>query len=413
MESPGMAGAKPAAAQDALPLAYRDPKGYLNDPRFQRTITYRPSFSCPRDPPHTVSFAVAGSPDTDAPTVVWLNGMGGHRLAAVLLDGLFAAKGVRLVTLDRPSGGKSTPVPLAHRIQASHEALLAVLADVGTKRFSFLSHSNGLIYTLFTLLNLPPDLTVLSWTLSSPYVPPWLSGTLLGGLQRVAEPVMRSGGWSGGVVKDWSSAFVSVCTSVPNGPAAAAPTANGTREVDESQIEPELLPPLKQLARFRRLNARRPPHRKLFGGEFVPPVMFNEGMRMAVEEGLDAMGLEAMVCLRQGDGARWGWGEPEEGASEVREDVEAKLYERGFAALQAHFAETGRQIEMSAWCGEGDALVPAKGRAYLRGLLVDSLGVMEAKRWKELEDAGHDDTLGLSCVMEPLLDDIVRVHQRA
>ncbi|EGU13476.1 RINT-1 family protein [Rhodotorula toruloides ATCC 204091] len=421
-------------AQDALPPAYRDPEGYLNDPRFHRTTTYRPSYSSSSSPPHTVSFAVAGSPSADAPTVVWLNGMGGHRLAAVLLDGLFATKGVRLVTLDRPSGGKSTPVPLADRVQASHEAFLAILAELDIKRFSILSHSNGLIYTLFTLLNLPSDLTVLSWTLSSPYVPPWLSGsqllslarwvpspltsrlgTLLGGLQKVAEPVMRSAGWSSGVVKDWSSAFVSMGTSVPSEPAAAgqAPNGNGTGEVDESQIEPELLPPPKQLAGFRRLNARRPPHKKLFGGEFIPPGMFNEGMKMAVSEGLDAMGLEAMVCLRQGDGARWGWGEPEEGASEVREEVEAKLYERGFAALKAQLTKTGRQVEMSVWYGEDDALVPAKGRVYLRGLLVDSLGMMEADRWKEIEDAGHDHTLGLSCVMEPLLDDVVRVHQRA
>ncbi|KAL7344118.1 RINT-1 family protein [Rhodotorula toruloides] len=425
-----MSATPPAAAQDALPPAYRDPKAYMNDPRFHRTISYRPSYSS-SSPPHTISFAFAGSSSPDAPTVVWLNGMGGHRLAAVLLDGLFAAKGVRLVALDRPSGGKSTPVPLANRVQASHEALLAILAELEIKRFSILSHSNGLIYTLFTLLNLPSDLVVLSWTISSPYVPPWLSGsqllslarwvpapltsrlgTLVGGLQKVAEPVMRSAGWSSGVVKDWGSAFVSMGTSVPSEPATAAPATNETGEVDESQIQPELLPPPRQLARFRRLNARRPPHKKLFGGEFIPPGMFNEGMKMAIAEGLDAMGLEAMICLRQGDGTRWGWGEPKEGTSEAREEAEAKLYERGFAALKAHLAESSMQVEMSVWYGEDDALVPAKGRAYLRELLVDSLGMMEADRWREIEDAGHDDTLGLSCVMEQLLDNVIRVHQR-
>lgn len=428
----GMSDDDATSVPAPLPPAYRDPKGYLKDPRFHRTTTYRPSYSSSNNPPHTVSFAVAGSTDADAPTVVWLNGMGGHRLAAVLLDGVFAAKGVRLVALDRPSGGKSTPVPLASRVQASHDALLAVLSELGVHRFSILSHSNGLIYALFTLLNLPPDLTVLSWTLSSPYVPPWLSGsqllylarwvpapltsrfgTLVGGLQKVAGPVMRSAGWSSGVVKDWSSAFVSMGASVTSQPAAAAPAVDGgANGVDESQVEPEMLPPPKQLARFRRLNARRPPHKKLFGGEYIPPGLFNEGMKMAIEEGLDAMGLEAMVCLRQGDGASWGWGEPEEGASEGREEVEGKLYERGFMTLKALLAKTGRHLEMSVWYGDDDALVPAKGRAYLRELLVDSLGMMEAERWEEVQDAGHDDMLGLSCVMEPLLDSVVRVHQR-
>ncbi|GAA5905845.1 hypothetical protein JCM8208_003353 [Rhodotorula glutinis] len=412
--------------QSALPPAYLDPQAYLRREQFHRQTTYTPSYAPAGTlEPHIVSYAVAGSLSPTAPVVVWLNGMGGHRLAATLEDGMFASRGVRLITLDRPSAGKSTPVPLRHRVTASFDALVAVLAAEGVSTLSLLSHSNGILYALYTLRHLPEHLSVRSWALSSPYVPPWLSGsvalsaarwipaplvgqlgTVAGAVQRLAGPLERGLGWSSGAVRDWGGWASLGPWSSSAAPAPARPAAAAAAEED-----PELLPPPKQLARFRRLNAQRPPHKRLFGGYYLPPGLFARGMQIAIDEGLDAMGQEAMMCLRQG-GARWecpGEDEAAGGGGAGAVD-EGRLYERAFEGVRDLLRAEGREVELSVWCGEDDAIVPEKGREYLRALLVDRLEMVDPGRWHEIDDAGHDDTLGLSCVIEPLLDDVLRVH---
>ncbi|KAJ7282464.1 hypothetical protein C8J57DRAFT_1295439, partial [Mycena rebaudengoi] len=94
-------------------------------------------------------------------------------------------------------------------------ALLAVLAHHHITRFAALSHSNGLFYALHTLLNLPPSITVTSWTISGPFVPPSISGSVglrlaaalpaslpntLGTLLGVVPPATRLFSWSAGLL---------------------------------------------------------------------------------------------------------------------------------------------------------------------------------------------------------------------
>ncbi|BGP53377.1 hypothetical protein JCM8202_000304 [Rhodotorula sphaerocarpa] len=412
---------------DPLPAAYLNPDGFLHAGRFHRTTTYGHDRA---DGPLTVSYAVAGSADPEAPTLVWQNGMGSHRLAACLLDGLCDTHGVRVVTLDRPSAGKSTQVPLEDRVRLSHEALLAVLAAENITVFSILSHSNGIIYALYTLLNLPDHLTVLSWSLSSPWVPPFLSGStllsiaswiptpltsrlggLVTGLQKVLGPVDAGLGWSSGVVRgvsEWSSGFVSMGTTraeTPSPRAADATPAGAATAAAAAAEPPEPLTPLKKRDRFRRTNARKPPHKQLFGGEYLPPGLFDEGIRIATAEGLDAMGAEVMMCLRQGAGANWGWVDADAAPDEP------KLYERGFERLKTVLAGRGRPLKMSVWYAEDDGLIPQQGREYLRTLLCRRLELVADSDWHTVEDAGHDDTLGRTCVMQPLLEQVVAAHR--
>lgn len=412
---------------DPLPPAYLYPEGFLHDPAFHRTTTYGRDSP---DGPLVVSYAVAGSVDLNAPVLVWINGMGGHRLAACLLDGICTANGVRLITVDRPAAGKSTAVPLVDRVRLSHEALLAVLAKENVKHFSILSHSNGVIYTLYTLLNLPEGLTVPAWILSSPWVPPFLSGSTLlsiaswipspltsrlggfvSGLQRVLGPLDAGLGWSSGVVRgvtEWSSGYVSMGTSTPAPAGATAATPAASSSADPATEAPENLPPLKQRERFRRNNAKRPPHKEMFGGEYVPPGLFNEGMKIATAEGLQSMGAEAMLCLRQGDGANWGWDDIDAPKDEM------KLYERGFGRLETACRARGQSppLDVSVWYGTEDALIPAKGREYLRTLLCETLGLVKPDDWHEIKAAGHDDTLGLTCMVEPVLKRVVEAQSR-
>ncbi|KAJ6599693.1 hypothetical protein DFH09DRAFT_625824 [Mycena vulgaris] len=92
-----------------------------------------------------------------------------------MIEGIARAHRVQIITLDKPGGGSSAsavPIPLSLRTRWMHAALLAVLSHTHTPRFAVLSHSNGLFYALYTLLHLPPTLTVTSWTLTGPFVPP-------------------------------------------------------------------------------------------------------------------------------------------------------------------------------------------------------------------------------------------------
>ncbi|KAJ6488703.1 hypothetical protein DFH09DRAFT_1339106 [Mycena vulgaris] len=63
--------------------------------------------------------------------------------------------------------------PIALCTRCVHATLLAVLALNHTQHFAIItSYSNGLLYAPYMLLYLPPALTVTSWTLHGPFMPP-------------------------------------------------------------------------------------------------------------------------------------------------------------------------------------------------------------------------------------------------
>ncbi|GAA5857386.1 hypothetical protein JCM8547_002254 [Rhodosporidiobolus lusitaniae] len=462
------------SADTPLTDAYLDPVAYLRKENLHRTLTFRPSPSpltsfrastnggatssdgtYPPAPPQelTVSYAVVGafpsptssssssspssassssppnpSASSSPPTLVWLNGMGHHRCASCLLDGLFASSGVRLITVDRPGAGRSTMVPLRDRSRVSFEALLAVLKKEGVTELSLLSHSNGLIYALYFLLHLPPHLTVKTWTLSSPYVPPWLSSHIpltlarwvppaltanLGPIaitaHKVIDPFVKSASWSAGVsgvLVELSGAWGVAIVSPGSHPAGGAEAGAGGEEDAPPPSEAEAR---AQRARFRDLNSRRPPHKQLFGGEFYGPTLFAKGMKIAFGEGKEGMGQEAQVCLRQGEaGLRGAWVGKEVEKEGVRE---GEILEKAFEALKERWEKEGEAVRMRVAYGKDDGLVYAKGRAYLRALLVDKLKLVETEKWQEIEDTGHDDPLGLVCIIEPMLEDLLAAHE--
>ncbi|GAA5831042.1 hypothetical protein JCM11251_005122 [Rhodosporidiobolus azoricus] len=435
--------------------AYLSPSTFLRSPRFHRTLEHNS---------RTISYAVAGAQPPQPsdvngsdvppppPTVLWLNGMGSHRLACVLYDGLFAERGVRLITIDRPGAGLSTMCPLGERVKVSVEGTLAVLEAEGVKECSILSHSNGIIYTAALLLHLArlsastsshspvsdssapsstanpssfppaPPVKILSWILSSPYVPPWHSESLalsaarwvpspltasLGPLarfaQRVYEPFAKSAGWSAGVsgaIKEvsgaWGAGFVS-----PGTAADARAAAEGEEPPPPTQAEAE-----RQRQRYREANAKRPEHRQLFGGEYYGPILFTRSMKIAMGEGkMEGMGQEALLCLRVGEGREWGWFTAEEEGGKVEE---TEMYEKVFGMLKETWGE--EPLPMSVVYGAEDAIVPSKGQEYLRHLLVDRLKLVLPEQWQVVPDAGHDDALGLTCVAEPMLARLLAIH---
>ena len=324
--------------------------------------------------------------------------MGHHRLASSLFDGICSSFNVRFLTIDRPSAGLSTRIKLSERVRVSHEALLAVLEKEGIRKFEILSHSNGVVYALYTLLHLPDEFEVNRWFMTSPWVPSSISGSialnlagyvpgdltgrlgsLVWGVQKAIGPL----GVSMGFVRDWgtwSSGIINTGTG-------------STKESNTTQLRRKGTP-LERIQHFESLQSLKPRDEETFGGSFYPNGMMDLGMKRVLEEGMEGMGEEARVCLRKG--CEWGWvQEGEEGISEK------ELYEKGFGRLK----EERRELRVKVWTAGQDGLIPKKGREWMRELLERKEVVREGE-WRECKKMGHDEVLGLKCVVEEILRDV-------
>ena len=320
--------------------------------------------------------------------------MGGSRLFGWSLDGIAEQHKLNIVTYDRPSSGGSTACALAHRVEWSHYALLAILDALPTRptTFSVLSHSNGLIYALYTLLHLPSHLSVKSWHLTSAYVAPWLSGSvpltlarmlpaqataqfglLAGSILRTVGPIGNIGSWSAGFARA-SSGLSGLIASATEAPAGDVPADTPERE----------------LARFKFRNAARPAHKRLYGRYYYSQACVDLASKFTLAEGTDALGPEALLSFRIGGGDLWGWGGPE-GNEEMAGAELGTLYERGFEALGRRMAARGERIRIQVVFGAQDGLVPEQGRDYLRDLLVEKLALVAEDDWTEVDGAGHDE----------------------
>ena len=331
----------------------------------------------------------------------------------MIFDGLFASKGVRLLTIDRPAAGGSSPVPIRHRLAASHAALLAILKHHDITSVHILAHSNGLVYSLYSILQLlpppdapPPPVRILSWSLTSPWVPPWHSGsrplnaarwlpayatsslgTVISNLQAIT-----------GTVNDWRPALPKPLATWWAAPDAAA-AATAPLGAGEKALERELTP-REDLDAWLERNAHRADHYRGFGRGFFPARASEVVAEWVAAEGLGAWGDEALVSLRKGEGVAWGWGQdPETGIED-----EQRLYENGFRAVQEALARRAQELPVTVAFGEQDALIPPLGRAFLKKLLVENLEMVGRRDWLEVEGAGHDDLLAREMAILPVVE---------
>ncbi|KAJ8612336.1 hypothetical protein MRB53_037546 [Persea americana] len=113
-------------------------------------------------------------------------------LALFRLDLSHAAStaGVRIITVDRPGFGGSTPVPVPQRVDVWLETVPAVLAALDVEHVALVSHSAGAIYLMNTLVRLPHVLhpTHPVAFVQAPWVHPEHSGT---GLLDLASRLSR------------------------------------------------------------------------------------------------------------------------------------------------------------------------------------------------------------------------------
>ncbi|KAF2222960.1 hypothetical protein BDZ85DRAFT_274122 [Elsinoe ampelina] len=104
--------------------------------------------------------------------------MFGTRWVSLLFDKLAGDCGVRLICVDRPGFGGSTPVPLELRMNVWLETVPALLDRLQVEHVALLTHSAGAVYTLNTLIHhrrfLDPVTPFVGFI--APYVPFTLSG---------------------------------------------------------------------------------------------------------------------------------------------------------------------------------------------------------------------------------------------
>lgn len=266
--------------------------------------------------------------------------------------------------------------------------------------------SQGLLYSLYILPRLAQSgIKVNAWVMTSPWVPPWLSGSMLlsvarlipagltgrlgtvgGFLESCIGPLGTVFGWSSGIAREAVSFSGGLLGAGSN--EAAAPTATPTSVRTRGKLSPE-----QQYLLAAKKDAAKPPHKRGYGWRFHNQATVDLGMKVLFAEGLDSIGAEALVCLAKGEGASWGWGHEEDGSVDPQ-----RQYERGFEALRRAWGDNPRSAPraIQVWYGKKDALVPRQGREYLRGLLVERLGLVERGDWHEIREAGHDDPLGLN-----------------
>ncbi|KAM0749796.1 hypothetical protein T439DRAFT_326689 [Meredithblackwellia eburnea MCA 4105] len=342
--------------------------------------------------------------------------MGGSRWFAWSLDGIAKQQNVHIVTFDRPSSGGSTPCPLSNRVEWTFYAILAILKDLPSKPASFhvLSHSNGILYALHLLLHLPPEYKVLSWLMTSPYVPPWLSGNVPLSLARWIPPVATGqlGVLVSGVLRtfgpinswpSWSTGFAKAGIAVSGGISGWVSGGGGTETAGSATsgsttTEAPKDPPEMERARFVYRNAARPAHKRLYGRYYYSEECVRLVQQWTILEGADAYGPEALISFRVGEGgANWGWG-----TAEGELDDQSQLYERGFQSLRAKF---GDSLTIKVYFGADDGLIPLKGRSYLKRLLGEQELLKEGD-WFEIEEAGHDEILGLELVVDSILETV-------
>jgi len=122
--------------------------------------------------PLKVSYAIAGPEDGDVPTILLCGGMFCTRWHTIGYEHLAQKEGVRVISIDRPAFGGSTPVPLSQRISIFLETIPALLTHLNIRTVSLVSHSAGTHFALNLLYHHPHLLspTHPSITLISPWV---------------------------------------------------------------------------------------------------------------------------------------------------------------------------------------------------------------------------------------------------
>ncbi|KAL0262768.1 hypothetical protein SLS55_001741 [Diplodia seriata] len=271
--------------------------------------------------------------------------MFGTRWNSLHFDKLAQDCGVRVICVDRPAFGGSTPVPINIRMRIWLETVPALLQRLDIKHVAMVTHSAGTVYTLNTLCHhrslLDPKAPYVAFL--APWVPTAHSGATLttiaaklptnlldswAGLNAfINTKIMPSASWSGGVISSSAALLSSSAgTDVPG-----AETSTSTTPSEQYGVDKDTAKLIETLS---------------------SKYQFAESMTGANEE--------VKLCLRKCDDADWGEAADysscvrkiadNESALGSREPNAAKLsVEAFFAGSDIMIAKRGQQYFEQCW----------------------------------------------------------------
>ncbi|KAF2866832.1 hypothetical protein BDV95DRAFT_199452 [Massariosphaeria phaeospora] len=172
--------------------------------------------------------------DVSLPVILFIGPMFGTRWYSLHFDKLARDCGARVICVDRPAFGGSTPVTISIRMRIWLETIPVLLQRLDVKHIAIVTHSAGAIYTLNTLFRhrsfLDPTAPYVAFL--APYVPIAHSGATLttilaklptnlldswAGLNTfINNNILPGTSWSGGIISS-SAALLSssASTDVP------------------------------------------------------------------------------------------------------------------------------------------------------------------------------------------------------
>ncbi|KAH7354775.1 Alpha/Beta hydrolase protein [Rhexocercosporidium sp. MPI-PUGE-AT-0058] len=325
-----------------------------------------------------VTYGIAG-PDIgeDAPTILYIGGMFGTRYLAVTQDWFATQKGVRILMIDKPGFGGSTPVPVSQRIPIYLEAVVALLTHLKIQHIALASQSAGTIYALNFISHYPdllcPSNPVL--TLFSPWVHQSISGAMSLKLA-AALPNPLINGWNsiiGGIVT----------TGIPTFQASSTVFGNIFRNNDRETTSREGL---------------EKSSRESFGCSLA---VYNELTRISSKflfaENTLGGNDEARLCLKSVPGSNWD---------------RCEVYPTFVLDLKVEWGkrakQDGKKLRLDIVFGEGeDAMIGAKGMKYFKDCFnKENCGDGIEVEVCETAGAGHD------TVIDPCFAPIGRLHDR-
>ncbi|GME25191.1 hypothetical protein GTA08_BOTSDO06172 [Neofusicoccum parvum] len=177
------------------------------------------------------------------PAILFIGPMFGTRWNSLHFDKLARDCGVRVICVDRPAFGGSTPVNIDVRMRVWLETVPALLQRLDVKHVALVTHSAGTVYTLNTLFHhrslLDPKAPYVAFL--APWVPIANSGATLttiaaklptnlldswAGLNTfINTKIMPSASWSGGIISSSAALFSSsASTDLPGAEASTSTT---------------------------------------------------------------------------------------------------------------------------------------------------------------------------------------------
>ncbi|TVY19414.1 hypothetical protein LARI1_G002554 [Lachnellula arida] len=337
-------------------------------------IKFHQSFTLPETDKHgalKVTYAVSGIPlGEDAPTILFCGGMFGSRWMGVFNDFLATKVGVRVLYIDRPGFGGSTPVPLHHRISTFLETVPALLHHLTIPHIALASHSSGTIFALNLLATHPSLLSPSTPTLT--LFAPWVHQSFTGNTPLTLAAVLPNA-----LLNHWNAltGFV-VNTAVPS-----VGVSSGAISSLTGLFRNNVTSQPKQKQKQKVLDAERRSWEACGVESKVAAQLFRYGMKCAFAEETRGANDEARLCLKSVPrDCSWGAAESLPGLVGGLKGVWEQRVGEGKAALRVRVVFAGV-----------DAMSGEKGRVYFEGCwAAGKAGVGVEVRCVEAVGTNHD-----------------------